>query len=116
RKSGGQAKDSRNIPADVQRAVSERDQDRCAFIAHNGRRCGERRFLEFHHVIPYAAGGKPTVDNIQLRCRAHNRYEATLFYGPGREYGGLGETITRSGTGDPRTGRPLPAGTPANSL
>src|SRR4029078_8963885 len=25
--------------ADVQRAVSERDQDRCAFIARNGRRC-----------------------------------------------------------------------------
>jgi len=99
-KSRGQSEDSRNIPADVQRAVSDRDQDRCAFIAHNGRRCGERRFLEFHHVIPYAAGGKPTVDNIQLRCRAHNRYEATLFYGPGREYGGLGEAVTRSRTGD----------------
>ena len=24
------------------------------------------------------------MDNIRLRCRAHNRYEAELFYGPGR--------------------------------
>jgi len=100
--------------ADVQRAVSERDQDRCAFIARNGRRCGERRFLEFHHVVPYAAGGKPTIDNIQLRCRAHNRYEATLFYGPGREYGGVSET-TRSGTGNHVIERRLPAGTPPTS-
>ena len=37
--------------------------------------------------------GKPTVDNIQLRCRAHNVYEADLFYGAsrsGREQ--IGET------------------------
>jgi len=113
RKSRGQAEDSRNIPADVQRAVSERDQDRCAFIARNGRRCGERRFLEFHHVVPYAAGGKATVDNIQLRCRAHNRHEAALFFGPGREYSGLGEGVTRSGTGSPTVGRPGHAGSPA---
>jgi len=112
-KSRGQAEDSRNIPADVERTVSERDHDRCAFIAHNGRRCGERRFLEFHHVVPYAAGGKPTVDNIQLRCRAHNRYEATLFYGPGREDGGLGEGVTRSGTGNTATGRTSHPGMPA---
>jgi hypothetical protein len=26
--------------------------------------------------------GKPTVDNIQLRCRAHNAHEADLYYGP----------------------------------
>ena len=31
---------------------------------------------------PYAAGGAATVDNIQLRCRAHNGYEASLFFGP----------------------------------
>jgi HNH endonuclease len=111
-KSRGQSEDSRNVPADVDRAVSRRDEGRCAFIARNGRRCNERRFLEFHHVVPYAAGGKPTVDNIQLRCRAHNRYEATLFFGPGREYGGVSEA-TRSGTGNPAIGRPSHAGTPA---
>lgn len=32
---------------------------------------------------PYAVGGPPTVANIELRCRAHNAYEADLYYGPG---------------------------------
>jgi hypothetical protein len=84
----GQSEDSRNIPAAVRREVSRRDDRCCAFIAASGRRCRERRHLHFHHVTPYAVGGKPTVDNIQLRCRAHNRHEADLFYGPSRRYGG----------------------------
>lgn len=37
--------------------------------------------LDFHHVEPYAVGGGATVANIQLRCRAHNAYEARLFFG-----------------------------------
>jgi len=94
RKSGGQSEDSRNVPAAVRRTVGVRDGGRCAFVAPDGQRCGERRFVEFHHVQPYGARGKPTVDNIQLRCAAHNRYEAELFYGPGRAYGG----VIRSGT------------------
>jgi hypothetical protein len=28
-----------------------------------------------------AAGGAAMADNIQLRCRAHNQYEARLFFG-----------------------------------
>jgi hypothetical protein len=42
----------------------------------------ERAFLELHHVEPYAVGGGATVENIELRCRAHNAYEARLFFGP----------------------------------
>ena len=38
-------------------------------------------------------GGKPTVENIRLRCAAHNRYEADLFFGRGN-YGLLREQIT----------------------
>jgi HNH endonuclease len=93
RRTRGQSDESRNIPAEVKRLVDGRDKRRCAFVAPNGRRCDERRFLEFHHVVPYAAGGKPTADNIQLRCRAHNGYEADLFYGPGKRQTG------RDGTG-----------------
>jgi hypothetical protein len=108
RRSRGQSAESRNVPADVRRRVGARDQRRCAFIAPSGRRCGERRFLEFHHVIPYAAGGQPTAENIQLRCRAHNGYEADLFYGPGkcRTRGGgarngrvISERVSVPGTG-----------------
>jgi hypothetical protein len=70
---------SRWIPAAVKRAVWRRDEGRCAFVGAAGR-CTERAFLEFHHVQPFAAGGVTTTDNIQLRCRAHNAYEAAVFF------------------------------------
>jgi hypothetical protein len=66
---------SRYVPSRVRRAVWARDEGRCAFVGMQGR-CDERGFLEFHHVIPFADGGKTTVENLQLRCRAHNDYEA----------------------------------------
>ena len=83
RKTRGQSDTSRNIPAEVRRHVVAKDSGRCTFVARNGRRCEERRFLEFHHVVPHAAGGKPTVDNIELRCRAHNGHEVDRYFGPG---------------------------------
>ncbi len=55
RASRGQADESRNVPAEVQRAVFIRDRGRCSFIGTHGRICGERAFVEFHHLIPYAA-------------------------------------------------------------
>lgn len=68
---------SRDIPASVQREVWKRDGGRCVFEGPRGR-CPERGFLEFHHVIPYALGGEATAHNIELRCRAHNSYQANL--------------------------------------
>ena len=82
RASSGAAPGSRHIPADVKRAVWLRDGGRCAFVGPSGRRCAERGFLEFHHVVPHGAGGEPTADNVQLRCRAHNQYEMQLYFGP----------------------------------
>src|SRR5262249_46143380 len=72
---------SRSVPAAVKRAVWVRDLGRCAFVAATGHRCGETRFIEFHHVDPYALGGEASVDQIQLRCRQHNDYEARLYFG-----------------------------------
>jgi len=69
---------SRHVPAAVKRAVWMRDGGRCAFVGADGR-CIEVGFLEFHHVVPFASGGATDAGNIQLRCRAHNVYEATLF-------------------------------------
>jgi len=80
RRSRAPAGKSRRIPAAVRRAVWKRDEGRCAFEGPEGR-CGEPGFLEFHHVVPFAHGGRATVDNIQLRCRAHNQYEAVQDFG-----------------------------------
>lgn len=71
---------SRHVTGAVRRAVWIRDGGQCAFIGPHGR-CSETGFLEFHHVQPYAAGGSADVSNIELRCRAHNQYEADVVSG-----------------------------------
>jgi 5-methylcytosine-specific restriction endonuclease McrA len=70
------------IPARVRHAVHERDGGRCTFVAENGHRCEARKFLEFDHVLEVARGGQSTVENLRLRCRAHNQYTAEQTYGP----------------------------------
>jgi hypothetical protein len=81
----GAAGGSRHIPALVKRKVWRRDDGRCAYTGRDGR-CAERSFLEYHHVRPYAVGGAATAANIELRCRAHNAYEASLFFEPERAH------------------------------
>jgi hypothetical protein len=104
---------SRYIPSAVKRAVWERDGGQCAFIAGNGQRCLERGFLEFHHVEPYAAGGAATVENIQLRCRSHNGFEAELYFSGAR---GVGEPIQTWGIPNtPRFETSWASGGPRNS-
>jgi hypothetical protein len=71
---------SRYIAASVRREVSARDSGQCTFVGADGR-CIERGFLEFHHVQPFAKDGPTTTSNLQLRCRAHNAYEARLEFG-----------------------------------
>jgi 5-methylcytosine-specific restriction endonuclease McrA len=65
----------RRVPASVRRAVWTRDAGCCAFVGPHGR-CGETGWLEFHHVVPFSAGGKTDEGNLELRCRAHNQHEA----------------------------------------
>ena len=78
---------TRTVPAAVKRAVWVRDLGRCAFVGDGGHRCDARRFVEFHHVDPYALGGEATVDGIELRCRRHNDYEGRLYFGVRRPPG-----------------------------
>ena len=75
------SRDPRQIPAHVRRAVWRRDGGRCTFVSEAGHACAERSALEFDHVEPVARGGKATLDNLRLRCRAHNHYEAERVYG-----------------------------------
>jgi hypothetical protein len=78
RPAGRVAAHSRHIPAAARREVWVRDAGRCAF-AGDGGRCPERGGLELHHVIPFADGGGSDASNLQLRCRAHNAFEAYLW-------------------------------------
>jgi hypothetical protein len=73
---------SRDVRRHVKRAAWKRDGGQCAFVSKDGHRCMERSFLEFHHIQPHALGGLATLENISLRCRRHNQYEADLVFGP----------------------------------
>jgi hypothetical protein len=72
---------SRDVPRQVQRAAWRRDGGQCGFVAPDAHRCTERTFLEFHHIRPFALGGLAILENISLRCRRHNQYEAELVFG-----------------------------------
>jgi hypothetical protein len=73
---------TRDPPAALKRAVYVRDEGRCRYVDANGRRCNERDRLEYHHHgIPYALGGKHTLQNVCLMCHAHNQYEADRLFG-----------------------------------
>jgi hypothetical protein len=71
----------RYVPADVKRAVWQRDEARCTFEDAGGRRCSERAGLELHHEQAFALGGPPTVENLRLLCRAHNGFFAERDFG-----------------------------------
>ena len=86
---GAREAKGRYIPASVKRDVWRRDTGRCAFVAPDGTRCGSEQGVEFHHIQPYAVGGDETIDNIQLRCRAHNGFEWQLHL--------EGETLSLAG-------------------
>jgi hypothetical protein len=80
RNSGTPKSHGRYISAAVKREVWRRDKGRCTFVGTLGR-CGERAFLEVHHVVPFADGGQASARNLQLRCHAHNQFEAGLWSG-----------------------------------
>jgi hypothetical protein len=83
----------------VERALSllvdDLERKRCAFVGARGR-CPERGFLELHHVVPFADGGATDTANLQLRCRAHNAFEAERWFGA-VERENRPEVPTRSG-------------------
>jgi hypothetical protein len=74
-------KRTRAIPTAVRRAVYARDKGRCAFVDDEGKRCRSAWQVEFHHCTPFGREGPHSLENVELRCRAHNQYEADQEYG-----------------------------------
>lgn len=106
---------SRHVPAHVRRAVWLRDGGRCVFVASGGRRCGQRAFLEFHHLEPYAVGGETNVANLSLRCQAHNVHEHVLLFGSPPHPATRPGASRAQGVSMPRPGRQrTPLGSPCH--
>ncbi len=73
----------RHVPDAVRRAVWARDGRQCTFVSDSGHRCESRTFLELDHIEPVARGGRATVANLRIRCRAHNQLAADEAFGAG---------------------------------
>lgn len=66
--------DRRLYTAEERRRIGARAGWRCEHVA-NGERCthaGDARWMHAHHVIPWAAGGRTTLDNAAWYCSLHN--------------------------------------------
>ena len=72
---------TRYVSQDVRREVYLRDGGQCNYQSPDGRKCGERAFLEIDHARPFALGGKSTAENLQLLCKTHNQYRARQTFG-----------------------------------
>lgn len=71
----------RQVPAAVKREVFARDDGCCSYTDERGERCCETRYLEFHHLQPFAHGGEHVATNLTLRCAAHNALAAEEDFG-----------------------------------
>ena len=76
-----ESSDPRATPMEVRREVWKRDGGRCTWTGPDGRRCDSRWQLELDHIEPPLFGGRSTVENLRLRCRAHNLLYAEQVYG-----------------------------------
>jgi 5-methylcytosine-specific restriction endonuclease McrA len=72
---------ARYIPAAERREVYRRDCGRCTYADARGERCCETRYLEMHHLRPFARQGAHVASNLALRCRAHNQLAAEQDFG-----------------------------------
>jgi 5-methylcytosine-specific restriction endonuclease McrA len=71
----------RYVPAAERREVFERDGGRWSYVDSHGGRCRETRYLELHHLKPFAQGGANLASNLTLRCAAHNALAAAEDFG-----------------------------------
>ncbi|MBI2520663.1 MAG: HNH endonuclease [Bdellovibrio sp.] len=75
------SENTRYLPIQVKRTIVIRSQHQCEFRDKNGKRCDERRNLQFDHIKPYALGGKTNEQNIQFLCPAHNQRRMIKTFG-----------------------------------
>jgi 5-methylcytosine-specific restriction endonuclease McrA len=73
---------NRYIKCAVKHQVWQRDRGQCTFSDPvSARKCCSKYKVEFDHIVPFAMGGQNSVENLRLRCQAHNQFSAIQFYG-----------------------------------
>ncbi len=62
------ARVTKTIPPRTRRAVLRRDRGRCVVPG-----CRNARYVDVHHIVPRAAGGKHTPTKLAVMCSAHHK-------------------------------------------
>ncbi len=62
------ARVTKTIPPRTRRAVLRRDRGRCVVPG-----CRNARYVDVHHIVPRAAGGKHTPSRLSVLCSAHHK-------------------------------------------
>lgn len=69
------------VPVSLKHEVVKRDGTQCTFVSPDGRRCGQTRWLQHHHVQEVQNGGLNTLENLRTLCSAHHRF---IHHSPSR--------------------------------
>lgn len=69
---GTESRARRPIPAALLHAIRLRDQGLCQHRRSDGTRCGEKRWVDLHHLVPVSRGGTDSVENLLTLCRTHH--------------------------------------------
>ncbi len=64
-----------NISAHIKHAIIVRDQNQCTHTDQNGKRCGDKRWLDVHHIKTVKNGGTNVLSNLRLLCNGHHKLE-----------------------------------------
>jgi 5-methylcytosine-specific restriction endonuclease McrA len=75
-----QGRASRTITPALRRAVLARDRGTCVVPG-----CKNRVYVDLHHLLPRAAGGRHTMDNIVSLCTTHHRMQHAHQMAMGRD-------------------------------
>lgn len=72
-RSGGSGRRERKpLPAALLHQIQLRDQGACQHRRPDGALCGERRWVDLHHVVPVSRGGEDSRENLVTLCRVHH--------------------------------------------
>jgi 5-methylcytosine-specific restriction endonuclease McrA len=63
------------IPSKIKHQVHLRDGFQCTQVTSNGKRCTNSRYLDLHHIVPVAFGGRDVPENLVTLCWQHHRQQ-----------------------------------------
>lgn len=79
---------ARHIRRGIRTEVVRRDEGACVFVGRNGKRCGERAFIEVDHKLPWALGGSSRDPGTSdVRHKSPNSFMALAGTVTGRSEG-----------------------------